>query len=268
MGARAYWRRQLFAKARHCSLARRLIAICRRAVPVVAVGRRPHPRAVFGWLSGLPAHRPSRPLVRPQAANVVRAGCLRWFARLGAAWWARPASAGPRPGRTPARLVILDPGDVFDNALAAGVPHVDPEGEMGSRHRHRVASLRYVSVSWWSWFGGRGTQLKRRMLLTREAGPNQSFSPQHQGGRTAILATTATETAQPIVPGGLDGERQLLRARAPTRRRPLFPRTVGVQPAGARAVVIASAEGRQLWASWQHRPFRVIGSEEQMFGEE
>src|SRR5262249_29763360 len=33
--------------------------------------------------------------------------------------------------------------------------------------------------------------------------------------------------------------------RAPTRRRPLFPRTVGVRRAGARAAVIASVEGTQ-----------------------
>src|SRR5262245_29123716 len=31
--------------------------------------------------------------------------------------------------------------------------------------------------------------------------------------RAAIPATTATETARPMVPGGLDGERQLLRTR-------------------------------------------------------
>jgi hypothetical protein len=40
--------------------------------------------------------------------------------------------------------------------------------------------------------------------------------------------------------------------RVPTRRRPLSPRGVGVQPAGARAAVIGSADGPQLRASWHH----------------
>ena len=41
-----------------------------------------------------------------------------------------------------------------------------------------------------------------------------------------------------------------------TRRRPLFPRRIGARPAGARAAVIASAEGAQLRASWHHQRFR------------
>ena len=40
--ATAYSRRQLFSKRRHRSLARRLVAVSRRAVLVVAVGQRPH----------------------------------------------------------------------------------------------------------------------------------------------------------------------------------------------------------------------------------
>jgi hypothetical protein len=31
-------------KGRHCGLARRLIAVCRRAIPVIPEGQRPHPR--------------------------------------------------------------------------------------------------------------------------------------------------------------------------------------------------------------------------------
>ena len=45
---------------------------------------------------------------------------------------------------------------------------------------------------------------------------------------------------------------------APTGRQPLFPKRVGVQPAGARGAVIASAERPQLGASWQCRHFQTI----------
>jgi hypothetical protein len=43
--------------------------------------------------------------------------------------------------------------------------------------------------------------------------------------------------------------------RAPTRRRPLSPRMVGVRPAGARAAVIAFAEGPQLRVAAHATPF-------------
>src|SRR5262249_47197243 len=46
--------------------------------------------------------------------------------------------------------------------------------------------------------------------------------------------------------------------RAPTRRRLLSRRRVGARPAGARAAVIASADGLQLRASGHHRHFQMI----------
>jgi hypothetical protein len=49
-----------------------------------------------------------------------------------------------------------------------------------------------------------------------------------------------------MVPSGLDGERQLLRT---GHRQPAAIPKFGVQPAGARAAVIAFAEGPQLRVS-------------------
>src|SRR5438445_7687720 len=67
--------------------------------------------------------------------------------------------------------------------------------------------------------------------------------------RAAVPATTANRDSQANgAPWG--GWRAVATAyRAPTRRRPLSPRMVGARPGGARAAVIASAEGPQLRAS-------------------
>src|SRR5262249_42613614 len=82
--------------------------------------------------------------------------------------------------------------------------------------------------------------------------------------RAAIPATTATETARPMVPGGLDGERQLL--------------LTGFGQSAGRYPQERLVSGR-LAREWQllhplsvrrceHRHFQAIGSDEQIFGAE
>src|SRR5262245_49727901 len=66
--------------------------------------------------------------------------------------------------------------------------------------------------------------------------------------RAAISATTATEAA---VPGGLDGERQLLRTGLRQGAGPRFPGKVGVRPGGARAQIGKLRDRRPLAAPWR-----------------
>src|SRR5215472_3262207 len=53
--------------------------------------------------------------------------------------------------------------------------------------------------------------------------------------RAAIPATPATETTRPMVPRRAGRQTATTAYRAQTKRPPLFLRTVGVRPAGARA---------------------------------
>src|SRR5262245_26427822 len=85
--------------------------------------------------------------------------------------------------------------------------------------------------------------------------------------RAAAPATTATETSRPMVPGGLDCERQLLRTglrqgNARNSQERLVPAKLARERQLLHPLTV-----RSLWTSWQHRPFRLIGSKEQMFGE-
>jgi hypothetical protein len=83
-----------------------------------------------------------------------------------------------------------------------------------------------------------------RLLHHAENSDHRDCAAAEARDPAAIGATTTTETARPMVPRGLGGERQLLRTGL-RRRQPLSPRRVGARPAGARAAVIASAEGPQ-----------------------
>ena len=74
--------------------------------------------------------------------------------------------------------------------------------------------------------------------------------------RAAIPATTATETARPMVPGGLGGERQLLRAGL---------RQGAASRSQKRLVPVRLARERQLLhplmqAVWHHRNFQMIAN--------
>jgi hypothetical protein len=83
------------------------------------------------------------------------------------------------------------------------------------------------------------------MLLPRLAIAQQSQQlpqPRHRANGVPWVGWRAAATA----------------CRAPTRRRPLFPRTAGARPVGARAVVFAFAAGPRLRASWHHQQFQMI----------
>src|SRR4029450_1731319 len=75
--------------------------------------------------------------------------------------------------------------------------------------------------------------------------------------RAAIPATTATETARPMVPGGLDGERQVLRTGLRQRAGP-SPQERLVSGRLARERQLLHPLRAQLRASWHHRHFKMI----------
>src|SRR5262245_34494326 len=61
-------------------------------------------------------------------------------------------------------------------------------------------------------------------------------------------ASSATSTTEAAVPGGLDGERQLLRTGLRQGAGPRFPANVGVRPGGARAQIGKFRDRRPLAA--------------------
>jgi hypothetical protein len=110
------------------------------------------------------------------------------------------------------------------------------------------------------WLGG---ELSRRYALT--ANNRYAENSHHRDcvaadgrDRAAIPAPTATETAGPMVPRGLDGERQLLRTgvRQGAGRYPQ-ERLVSGRLARERQL-LHPLRGPQLRASWHHQRFQLI----------
>jgi hypothetical protein len=87
-------------------------------------GRCPRPPAKATIWTQSPFHHAQAPAVLDHSRILPQGdGC------------ARPSLAGGPVGGE-RKLIVLDVGDVLDNALAVGCPHIDAEGEVSSQSGH------------------------------------------------------------------------------------------------------------------------------------